>query len=101
MCKCVGRSAKTGLNKSILDAGWGIFLNMLTAKAESAGRTVVVVDPAYTSQTCHQCRSRDAASRSGKVFTCTTCGHTADADVNAANNILWAGLAQLTDAPAA
>lgn len=96
-----GGSAKTGLNRSILDAGWGIFLHVLTAKAESAGRTVVVVDPAYTSQTCHRCRSRDAASRVGKLFTCTACGHTADADVNAASNILRAGLAQLSDAAAA
>lgn len=96
-----GASAKTGLNKSILDAGWGIFLSVLTAKAESAGRTVVVVDPAYTSQTCHECGHRDPASRTRKAFTCTSCAHTVDADVNAARNILRAGLAQLTDAPAA
>lgn len=96
-----GGSAKTGLNKSILDAGWGIFLNVLTAKAESAGRTVVKINPAYTSQTCHQCSHRDPTSRAGKTFTCTNCGYVADADVNAARNILRAGLAQLSDAPCA
>jgi putative transposase len=40
-----GAAAKAGLNKSILDAGWGIFLRILTAKAESAGRTVIAVNP--------------------------------------------------------
>src|SRR5262249_48348933 len=40
------------LAKSIADAGWGAFLAILSFKAASAGRSVVAVDPAYTSQTC-------------------------------------------------
>jgi transposase len=48
-------AAKSGLNKSILDAGWAVFLRILTAKAESAGRTVIAVNPARTSQTCPGC----------------------------------------------
>ena len=47
-----GAAAKVGLNKSIQDAGWGIFLRTLSAKAESAGRTVIVVNPRHTSQRC-------------------------------------------------
>ena len=39
---------KAGLNRSILYAGWGQFASILTAKAESAGRRVVLVNPAYT-----------------------------------------------------
>ena len=46
---------KSGLNRSILDAGWGQFASILTAKAESAGRRVVLVNPAYTSIDCHTC----------------------------------------------
>lgn len=88
-----GQAAKTGLNKSILDTGWGIFLNLLHAKAESAGRVVVEVPAAYTSQTCYECRHVDPASRKGKQFHCTGCGHIDDADINAARNILRAGLA--------
>lgn len=88
-----GSAAKAGLNKSILDAGWGIFLNVLHAKAESAGRVIVTVDPRNTSRTCHTCGHTDPDSRHGKRFTCTACRHTADADVNAAKNILRAGLA--------
>jgi putative transposase len=47
-----GAAAKAGLNKSIHDAGWGIFLRVLSAKAESAGRKVIAVDPRHTSQRC-------------------------------------------------
>jgi len=49
---------KAGMNRSILDAGWGQFASILTAKAESAGRRVVLVNPAYTSIDCHACGAR-------------------------------------------
>lgn len=87
-----GGSSKTGLNRSILDAGWGIFLSMICAKAESAGRQFIQVNPAYTSLTCSECGHRDVANRNGKVFHCLSCGHRDDADINAAVNILRAGL---------
>ena len=48
-------AAKSGLNRSILDAGWAQFAGILAAKAEEAGRRVVFVNPAYTSIDCHQC----------------------------------------------
>ena len=50
-----GASAKAGLNKSILDAGWGQFQQLCVAKAESAGRRVLFVDPYNTSQLCSRC----------------------------------------------
>lgn len=87
-----GQAAKSGLNRSILDAGWGIFLEMLSVKAECAGREFIQVNPAFTSQTCSACGHRDEGSRSGKHFRCRSCGYTKDADVNAAVNILRAGL---------
>jgi putative transposase len=96
-----GGSAKAGLNRSILDAGWGMFLGMLRAKAESAGREFIQVNPAYTSQTCSECGHRDAANRNGKVFLCRRCGYRDDADHNAAVNILRAGLALREAAQAA
>ncbi|WP_101833762.1 RNA-guided endonuclease InsQ/TnpB family protein [Frankia canadensis] len=89
-----GQAAKTGLNKSILDAGWRTFLDVLHAKAESAGRVVVAVNPANTSRTCAQCGYCAAGSRGTQAeFVCQRCGHAAHADVNAAVNILRAGLA--------
>ena len=89
-----GAAAKSSLNKSIHDAGWGIFLRVLSAKAESAGRHVIAVDPRHTSQQCAQCGHTAAGNRvSQAVFRCLACGHRAHADVNAARNILRAGLA--------
>jgi putative transposase len=89
-----GAAAKAGLNKSINDAGWGIFLRVLSAKAESAGRTVIAVNPRHTSQRCAECGHTAARNRVTQAeFRCLACGHQAHADVNAATNILRAGLA--------
>jgi putative transposase len=85
-------AAKSGLNRSIADAGWSAFLQIL-AKAESAGRLVITVNPVNTSRTCAACGHCAAENRSGEAFRCLACGHTAHADVNAAVNILRAGLA--------
>jgi putative transposase len=66
---------------------------MITYKAEEAGRSVIAVNPRHTSITCHACGYLDGASRSTSAFRCTACGHQSHADVNAAKNILRAGLA--------
>ena len=80
--------------KSIHDAGWGVFLDVLHAKAESAGRVVVEVDARHTSQRCAQCGHVAAGNRTSQAeFRCLACSHEAHADVNAAQNILRAGLA--------
>jgi putative transposase len=88
-----GAAAKTGLNRSIHDAGWGTLLAMITYKAESAGRTVIAVDPRNTSRTCAHCGHVSAGNRRGAVFECQACGHEAHADTNAAINVLRAGRA--------
>jgi putative transposase len=89
-----GAAAKTGLNRSILDAGWGVFLSILTAKAESAGRTLIVVNPANTSRTCPHCEHCAAENRVTQAeFRCVSCDHQAHADVVGATNVLRAGLA--------
>jgi putative transposase len=89
-----GAKAKTGLNRAILDAGWGDLLAMTTYKAESAGREVMVVDPRNTSRKCASCGHVSAGNRCGAVFRCQACGHEAHADTNAAVNILRAGRAR-------
>ena len=84
-----GQSAKSGLNKSILDCGWGMFRTMLEYKTN-----VFKVNPKYTSQTCNECGTKDAKSRlSQSEFVCTCCGHVSNADVNSAKNILSKGIA--------
>jgi putative transposase len=96
-----GGSAKAGLNRSILDAGWGLFLRLLAYKAEDAGRTVIAVGARHTSQTNHGCGHVDAGNRLGAVFRCLKCGHVDHADTNAARNILRAGLARREQSRAA
>lgn len=94
-------AAKAGLNKSILDAGWGVLQDMLIYKAESAGTDVVLVNPRNTSRTCHACGHVSADNRKGEVFLCRACGHSAHADTNAARNILRLGLSLHDSAAAA
>lgn len=95
-----GAAAKAGLNRSLLDAGWGVFLAVLRAKAESAGRAVVQVDPRNTSRTCSACGHCDGGNRDRETSRCLGCGHTDHADVNAAKNILDRAGLVLHDAPA-
>ena len=94
-----GVSAKSGLNRSILEQGWGYIATMLEYKAGRAGIPFVKVEPAYTSQTCAVCGVIDAASRKTRRrwldwFDCVHCGYENDADVNGAINILSRGLTE-------
>jgi putative transposase len=83
-------AAKGGLNKSIHDAGWGQFVALCSSKAEEAGRTLVKVDPKYTSQICSQCGTVRKKDLSERWHRCD-CGAELDRDVNAAINILARG----------
>jgi putative transposase len=81
-------SAKAGLNRAILDAGIGGLYSMMESKSKVFGREFVRVPPQYTSQTCNACGEVNKASRlSQSKFVCVGCGHTANADTNAARNI--------------
>jgi putative transposase len=80
--------AKAGLNRAILDQGWGMFRTFLAYKLADLGGALIEVPPAFTSQTCSACGVVDAASRDGQRFCCRSCGHVAHADTNAAINIL-------------
>ena len=85
-----GASAKAGLNKSIVDAGWSMFVEMTKAKAASAGRTVLCVTPKYTSQICSGCGIIKKKDLSERWHSCE-CGTELDRDTNAALNILAGG----------
>ncbi|WP_351224526.1 transposase [Streptomyces sp. NPDC002133] len=88
-----GAGAKAGLNKSINDAGWGVFLAILNAEAECAGREVIAVDLRNTSRHCpargHTAKENRPAQ---EKFLCVNCGHAAHADTVGALNVLRAGL---------
>ena len=80
------------LSKSIHDAAWSQFRQCLSCKAEEAGRTLVAVNPAYTSQDCSQCGHRLRKSLWQRRHACPCCGLHLDRDENAARNILRLGL---------
>ncbi len=88
-----GAAAKSGLNKSILDAGWGQFQQIVTHKAACAGRTVLKVNPRNTSQMCSQCGTVRTKDLSERWHSCE-CGAELDRDTNAAINILRVGRTQ-------
>jgi putative transposase len=87
---------KAGLNRAILDVGWGEIERQLSYKLAWRGGVLMKVPAANTSRTCARCLTVDAASRvSRDRFKCTSCGHEADADVNAAIEIRRRGLIAL------
>lgn len=82
-------SAKSGLNRSILQQSWGTFFDMLEYKLERNGGKLVRVDPKYTSQTCSCCGHISKENRlTQSKFVCQACGNTLNADYNASVNIL-------------
>ena len=87
---------KSGLNRSILDAGWGEFRRQLEYKIAWANGIVLAIDPKNTSRRCSVCGHTAKENRMTQAdFICVRCGHADDADVNAAINILRAGHARL------
>jgi putative transposase len=82
-----GASAKAGLNKSILDCGWGDIFNKIAWLALKAGKHVIAVNPKHTSQECPACGHVDKGNREGEKFLCTNCGHTDHADTKASRTI--------------
>lgn len=87
------------LAKSITDASWNQFRQFLTYKAVEAGRKLEMVNPAYTSQDCSQCKHREEKKLSERMHCCSRCGYTATRDLNAAQNILALGLDGLGEIP--
>ena len=88
--------AKSGLNKSILDQAWGEFKRQISYKLTWKGGIYLEVPAPYTSQRCSACGVKDKASRQNQEsYQCTSCGYEANADINAAKNILAAGHAVL------
>lgn len=87
-----GTSAKSGLNKSILDAGWSTFVMYCQAKAAWAGSvTIAKVDSYKTSQICSQCgKEGSRKDLSERTHSCIHCGVVLDRDHNAALNVLSA-----------
>lgn len=83
------------LAKSISDVAWNQFAQQLFFKAEEAGRKIVAVDPAYTSQRCSQCGTIVKKPLSARWHKCPVCNVRLHRDFNASLNILALGLQSL------
>jgi putative transposase len=82
------------INRSIRNQAWAMFRQRLTDKATNATEPVqvTIINPACTSLRCHECGHTDKRNRKSQaIFCCISCGHTTNADVNAAKNILAVG----------
>ena len=85
--------AKRGLNRAITQQSWGMFFELLEYKLKQRGGQLIKVDPKHTSQTCNKCGHISKENRKTQSkFVCTTCGYSANADINAAKNILDRGI---------
>jgi len=80
------------LAKSISDAGWNTFSNMLAYKMKILGRHFIQVPPHYTSQKCSECGALVPKSLSVRTHICPECGFTGNRDWNAAKNIINIGM---------
>jgi putative transposase len=88
-----GQSAKSGLNKSISNASWGTFVEMLNYKANWNDKQIVKINRFYpSSKTCHICGYiNQDLNLSIREWKCPKCGIVHDRDINAAKNILKEG----------
>ena len=82
------------LARHILDGAWGQFFEMLSYKAECAGRTLIRVAPQNTSQLCSGCGIKVPKKLAERIHCCYNCGLVIDRDENAALNILSRGVGQ-------
>jgi putative transposase len=89
------------LARAIADCGWGEFRRQLEYKCQRYGRRLVVIDRWYpSSKTCSACgHLLISLSLSTRQWRCPSCGARHDRDLNAAKNILAAGLAVARDSP--
>ena len=93
-----GKGRGRTLHRNISDAAWRTYRDMLSYKAERAGRRLVFVNPKDTSQKCSRCGNvkseNDRLLLHDRLYKCKICGFESDRDYNASVNILKSGLGQ-------
>ena len=90
---------KSGLNRAILDQAWYEFRRQLEYKLRWRGGQLIPISPQYTSQCCPACGHTAKENRTTQaLFACVQCGHTENADVVGAMNVLQRGRALLSAA---
>jgi len=83
------------MRKSLMDVAWSMFISMTVAKAEEAGRQVILVNPRNTTKLCSHCGKLGIKTLRDRTHSCPYCGLIMDRDENAAINILQRGLQTL------
>ena len=91
-----GSAAKAGLSKALLSSALGLIRQFTAYKASRCNKLVLSVPAAYSSQECSVCRYTDALNRQSQgAFACVQCGHSENADFNAAKVVQQRGVRQL------
>ena len=92
----VKKAKKNGRRFNLKLGNWsyGQLSTFIKYKAESLGKTVVEVNPKYTSQMCSKCGYTSKSNRRGLTFTCQECRYELNADLNAARNIAVLGMSE-------
>jgi putative transposase len=93
--KMVENSPGRALTKSILDCSFSKFINVISYKAEEAGKKVILINPRNTSKMCSSCYTLKDITLSDRVYKCDHCGLILDRDLNASINILRLGMQSL------
>jgi putative transposase len=93
--KTMAPGARKAISRGIADVAWGQFVQFTVYKAANAGRSVVLVNPRGTTQTCSGCGAIVPKDLSVRVHDCPYCGLRLNRDHNAALNILAGGLASM------
>jgi putative transposase len=89
---------KAGLNKAILNVGWGAVRTLIDYKLRERNKVLVLVSPQYSSQECLACGHIDPANRQTQArFQCVVCGYQNNADLNASRVLKQRFLADLRD----
>jgi putative transposase len=91
----VGGLAGGPLAKHVYDAGWGQFIRKLADKASSAGRQMIAVNPAGTTQNCSRCGTCVSKGLGDRWHSCHRCGLSLGRDENAARNVLQRALIEM------
>ncbi len=94
--KKISQNKGKKFNKKLGNWSFAQFENFLTYKSEELGKTIIKVNPKYTSQMCSKCGTIKKSNRKGNQFKCKECGFELHADLNASRNIANLGKSEIS-----
>jgi IS605 OrfB family transposase len=85
-----------GFNRKLNNWSFYQLAQFIEYKAEALGKSIIYIDPRYSSQKCSKCGDIRKANRKGNSYHCKACGFQLHSDLNAALNIAQAGISCLS-----